>query len=235
MTEHPLLTDDLVLLLQQFPNPALFNIVSILKEHKSWSPLPASRAYEAHETTSNDQLLPHVPAIAQEIFWWGSNDVDHQFGKLRDWCAIVTDTARQIGVPSKELAGSPPAWHVERALLRTALAEWEKLSPEIREDALRRTGGAREAAKGGPLLATGSLVSAGSAQIATFLAARGASYAAAATVLAPLAIVLGAVGAVWAAYDLAGPAFRVLRPLALTIAYSRNRLCDGRAAAAFED
>lgn len=232
MTEHPLLTDDLVLLLQQFPNPALFNIVSILKEHKSWSPLPASRAYEAHEATSNDQLLPHVPAIAQEILWWGSNDVHRQFGELRDWRAIVTDTARQIGVPSKDLAESPPAWRVERTLLRKALAEWEKLSPELREDALRRTGGSIDAAKGGLLSAAGALVRAGSPQIAAFLAARGASYAAAATVLAPLAIVLGAA---WTAYDLAGPAFRILRPLALTIAHARNRLCDERAAAAFED
>jgi hypothetical protein len=60
-------------------------------------------------------------------------------------------------------------------------------------DALRRTGVAIDTAKGGGLLlATGALVHAGSTQIATFLAARGVSYAAAGTVLAPLAIVLGA-------------------------------------------
>jgi hypothetical protein len=107
MTEHPLLTDDLVLLLQQFPNPALLNIVSILKEHKSWSPLPASRAYEAHEATSNDQLLPHVPAIAQEILWWGSNDVHRQFGELRDWCER----------PSRSASGDIPRMNLTRAVL----------------------------------------------------------------------------------------------------------------------
>ena len=48
-----------------------------------------------------------------------------------------------------------------------------KLSPELREDALRRSGIAIDTAKGGLLLATGTLVRAGSAQIATFLAARG--------------------------------------------------------------
>jgi uncharacterized protein YaaW (UPF0174 family) len=79
----------------------------------------------------------------------------------------------------------------------------------------------------------GVAVRLGGPQLLAFVVARGASYALAASVLGPVA---AALGIVWAAYDLAGPSYRVLRPTVLTIvAVTRQRLREERAAAAFRD
>jgi uncharacterized protein YaaW (UPF0174 family) len=62
------------------------------------------------------------------------------------------------------------------------------------------------------------------------LATRGA--AAAVPVVGP---VLATLGTAWAAYDLAGPGYRVLRPATLMIAYHRRRLREDSVAEAFRD
>jgi hypothetical protein len=227
-----LLTDDLAALLAQFPNDALHGLVGILKSHSSWSPFPAPRAYEAHALRKTEDARPHAAAIAREILWWGSNDLHRQFGEERDWRTVVTNAATQIGVPSDARKPHFPAWRIEQALFCKALADWEKLTPEQRATALKKSGFSLDAARGGISAALGVAVRGGGGELVAFLGARGVNWAAAATALAPVATALGTL---WAAYDLAGPGYRVLRPVTLAIAFTRRRLRDQQIAAAFED
>ena len=121
---------------------------------------------------------------------------------------------------------------MEGAILRNALKDWEKLTPTQRQAVLAKAGADFGVAQGGALAAAGGAVALGGEELLAFLAARGVGFAAAGTVFAPAALVLGTL---WAAYDLAGPSYRVLRPVVMTIGYTRQRLRDERAADAFKD
>lgn len=232
MKEAALLSDDLLSLLRVFPSAALEGVVSICKRHTSWSVFPADRASEAHSLPEGGDFTPHAEAITREIFWWGSHDFGRLIGKIPVWRDIVTNVARQAGVEDEHRAAELPVWKIEQASLRKALADWERLSPEQREDILKKAGIDIGAARGGLAAAAGGIVRLGGEQLLAFLAARGAGYALAATVFAPVATVLGAV---WTAHDLAGPSQRVLRPVVLTIAHTRQKLREAHVAAAFQD
>lgn len=223
---EPLLTDDLAALLAQFPGPDLHSIVSILKHATSWSIFPSSRAYEAHDVAPGGDLQAHVPAIAREILWWGSNDLQRQIGRQPDWRAIVADVARQVGVEREERATGAPAWRVERALVLKALHNWEALDPERRADIVKEAGATFGAVPGG-LAAVGSAAAQfGGLRLAALLPAK----LGAGVMLAPVVLALGVA---WSAHELAGPGYRVLRPVTLGIALTRLRLRDERAAATF--
>lgn len=232
MITDPLLSDELDQLLSAFPNDALRAIVGILKRHSSWSPFPQNRSDAVQHLPDDADFTPHAHEIAREVVWWGSHEVGRQFGFRPKWRDIVSDVAKQLGVKKEDRATTIPVWKIEQATLKQALAGWEKLSPKEREEALRRAGDNINAARGGLAAALGGIIPLGGEGLIAFLAARGASYALAATVFAPVATTLGAA---WAAHDLAGPAFRVLRPAVLTIGFTRQRLRDERAASAFED
>ncbi|MGE0714892.1 MAG: hypothetical protein AB7P02_05575 [Alphaproteobacteria bacterium] len=58
MTQDALLSDDLATLLGHFPNDALRDLVGILKQHGSWSPFAASRAYAAHAVADDGDFAP---------------------------------------------------------------------------------------------------------------------------------------------------------------------------------
>ena len=151
---------------------------------------------------------------------------------LPAWRDIVVAVARQAGVEDEHRATTLPVWRIEQATLRKAMTDWERLAPEQREEVLKKAGIDINAAWGGVAAAAGGLVRLGGEQLLAFLAARGAGYALAATIFAPVATVLGAI---WTAHDLAGPSQRVLRPLVLTIAHTRQRLRETQSAAAFQD
>jgi len=230
MTSDPLLSDDLAVLLGSFSNDALRDLVTVLREHKSLSPFPNRRAYAAHALPIDGNFIAHATAIAEEVLWWGSHDVHQRFADAPRWIDVVTGTAKHLGVPEKELAPAPPAWKIEDAVFRKAMKTWEDLTPSEREAAIKKAGIDVSAAKGGMVAAVGGMASLGARQLITFLAARGAG--AAIPFVGP---VLTVVGAGWAAYDLAGPGYRVLRPATLVIAFHRRRLRDERAALAFRD
>jgi uncharacterized protein YaaW (UPF0174 family) len=232
MNTDPLLSDNLQDLLRVFPSDALCGLVGIVKQQSSWSPFPAPRAYEAHVLPDNADFTPHASAIANEILWWGSNDLHRQLGEERPWREVVARTAAEMKVPKEQRKDSLPAWKIEGAALQKALEDWEVLSQEQREEVLRKAGWDLSALKGGAMSAAGVAVRLGGRQLLTFMAARGAGFALAASVFAPVA---PALGILWAAYDLAGPGYRVLRPTVLTIAVTRQRLRDERVAAAFRD
>ena len=228
----PLLSEDLTELLQAFPNDALRGLVGILKEQWALDPFPATRAYEAHKLAADADFTGYAAQIAAEILWWASHNLHRQFGGMPPWRDVVEKVAASIGVPAQDRTGDLPAWKIEGAVLRKALDDWEKLSPAQRQDVLAKAGVDFGAAQGGALAAAGGAVALGGDGLLAFLAARGVGFAVAGTILAPAALVLGTL---WAAYDLAGPSYRVLRPVVMTISYTRQRLRDERAASAFKD
>jgi uncharacterized protein YaaW (UPF0174 family) len=228
MSTDPLLSDHLSDLLHAFPRDALCSLVAILKQRWSLSPIPGPRAYEAHGLPDDADFIPHATAIANEILWWGSNDFHRLLGEERSWREVVVRTAANMKVSTDQRKDSLPVWKVEGAILQKALDDWECMKPEQRKEALRKARWDLGALKGGAM----AVVGLSSRQLLAFLATRGAGYALAGTFFAPLAAALG-IG--WTAYDVAGPSYRVLRPTVLTIAYTRRRLRDERAAAAFKD
>jgi hypothetical protein len=230
MTPDPLLGNDLTALLRSFPNDALHDLVAILKDHKSLSPFSNRRAYAAHALPIDGDFTAHSTAIAEEVLWWGSHDMRRQFANAPGWIDVLKGTAKHLEVPEKERSSALPAWKIEDAVFRKALAAWEELTPAQREAAVKKAGIDVSAAKGGMVAAVGGMAHLGARQLLAFLATRGAG--AAVPFVGP---VLTIVGGVWAAYDLAGPGYRVLRPATLIIAYHRRRLRDARAASAFRD
>lgn len=139
-------------------------------------------------------------------------------------------TARSIGVDRQDRDREQPAWRVEGAILRQILKDWERLPPEERTKVIDEIGGTVEPLRGALLAVPGAAVT--GAQLLGFLAARGLPFALGGAVLAP---VVTAVAALWTAFELAGPGYRVLRPVVATIALTRRRLRDERAASAFRD
>jgi hypothetical protein len=230
MNSDPLLSNDLAALLPTFPNDALRDLVAVLKQHKSLTPFPARRAYAAHALPVGGDLTAHATAIAEEVLWWGSHDVHRQFADAPGWIEVVTATAKHLDVPEKERGPAFPAWKIEDAVFHKAMDAWERLGPAEREAAMKKAGVDAGAAKGGMAAAAGGMAGLGARQLLAFLAARGAG--AAVPFVGP---VLTAVGAAWAAYDLAGPGYRLLRPATLLIAFHRRRLRDERASSAFRD
>lgn len=230
MNLDPLLSNDLTELLSSFPNDGLRDLVAVLKQHTSLSPFPTRRAYAAHALPVGGDFTAHATAIAEEVLWWGSHDVHRQFGDAPKWIDVVTNTSKHLDVPEKERGPAFPAWKIEDAVFRKAMDAWERLEPAKREAAMKKAGVDAGAAKGGVVAAAGGMAGLGARQLLAFLAARGAG--AAVPFVGP---VLTAVGAAWAAYDLAGPGYRVLRPATLVIAFHRRRLRDERASSAFRD
>jgi uncharacterized protein YaaW (UPF0174 family) len=197
----------------------------------SLSPIRGPRAYEVHGLPDDADFIPHATAIANEILWWGSNDFHRLLGEERSWREVLVRTAANMNVSTDQRTDSLPAWKVEGAILQKALDDWECMTPEQREEALRKAGWDLGTLKGGAM----AVVGLSSRQLLAFLATRGPGYALAGTFgtfLAPLAAALG-IGLT--AYDVAGPSYRVLRPAVLTIACTRRRLRDERSAAAFRD
>jgi uncharacterized protein YaaW (UPF0174 family) len=232
VTDDPLLTDDLAELLGLFPNQALREILNRLAKHKSWSPFPSSRATEAHQADPDADLRPHAAAIAREIVWWGSNDIAGRFKEPPPWREILLDLAKVAGVKKEKLAGASKAWEIEHAILGAAAASWESLTPEQRKQALEKAGlNKADYAKAVGGLVSGTAARAGVGPAAAMLGLKGAAVTAASAVIMPLTLALTAA---WTGYVTAGPAYRVLKPVALAIALTRRQLIDARAAQAFE-
>ncbi len=206
MTDDPFLSDDIYTLLSKFPSDALEQIVCIYKKNASWSPFPADRAYRVHDLPSGADFTPYANEIARELIWWGSNDFHRQFGFLPNYGEIVRGVAKNAGNEEKNRADTLPVWRVEQEILKNVLTDWEKLLPTKREEKRK----------------------------AELTAARATPSAveAAALVVTPIAIVAEIL---WTAYDLAGPGYRVLGPVVLTVALTRQKLRESRAGAAFED
>lgn len=125
-----------------------------------------------------------------------------QFTGTPTWRDIVAKVAVSIGIPAQERANDAPAWKNEGAVLRKALADWEKLTPEERRELLTKAGADFGAVRGGTLTVLGAALGLGGEELLAFLATRGIGFLGVGTFFTPLALALGTL---WTAYDLAGP------------------------------
>jgi uncharacterized protein YaaW (UPF0174 family) len=231
-SSDPLLTDDLGDLLGMFPSDALRGVLERLGNHRSWSPFSSARATEAHQAGADADLRPHAAAIAREIIWWGSNDIAAKFKKSPTWRDILLDLARVSGFKKGMLPEAAQAWEIEHAILGRAAADWENLTPEKRREVLEKAGlNPSDYAKAVGGLVGGTAVRAGVAPAAAMLGLKGVAVTAVSAAIMPVTLALAAA---WTGYVSAGPAYRVLKPVALSIALTRRQMLDARAAQAFE-
>lgn len=220
----PLLSDDLAILLAQFPNDALQKLLGGMGKHMAGYQYDDRRAKEVRALPENSDLRPHASAIAEEVRWWASNAVHLAVGSsLSTWPEIVRDAARKAKVDLNGIADDAPAWKVEQALLAHLAT---KVKPLI--DPGAGVAGAAVAAGGGAVaLAEGA--------VAALLGRAAPAAVAAVPAVAALAPVVAVAGAAWAIYDFAGPSHRVLGPAVALIALTRQFLRDQRMAAAFRE
>ena len=157
-----------------------------------------------------------------------------------NWRNIVDSTAKWLKVPENARSKKLPAWKIEQAMILHVLSAWETMSPKQRENAILNADVNFSGVIGGAVAAiAGGIARLSETELMTFLTARATPSAVSATTFAPIvmpfALLLTVGSAFWGAYDLAGPGYRVLRPVALFIAFTRKRLRDERAADAFRD
>jgi len=239
MQSDSFFSDDLAELLKVFPPESLHILRAILHEHWSLTPFPLPRAETAHQLPPDADLRPHAAELAKEILWWGSNEILQQFGHQPSWKEIVADVAKSVRVTARKRATNLPVWDIEAGLLEKVLSQWESMTPEQREVAISRSSGSIKAARGigagavgGGLAAAaefagGIAANIGGKQLIEMVAGRAG--------FAGLGILGVALGAGLAAYDLAGPSYRVLRPVALAVAMTRQKLRDEALADIFRE
>lgn len=232
MSDAPLLTDQLPKLLALFPDAVLRALLDQMQGFTSYSPFPDRRANMARAVPEGGNLRKHARQIAKEVIWWGSHDLRLLFSSPPTWQDVLKDVA---GAIKAEFPQAAPAWRIEEAILGIALANWNAMTREQQEEALRQAGANLGAAAGGGFAAAGGTMAAMEAA-AAFLAPRGAAaLAAAAPFAAVLAPVATALGTGMTLYSLAGPSQRVVRPVAVSIALTRRILRDLDLASSFKD
>lgn len=96
---------------------------------------------------------------------------------------------------------------------------------------MRKAGADMDALRGAAAAGAGGIWVLGGAELLALIGVEAAGWVLAGAILAPLAVVAGML---WAIVDLSGPGYRVLRPAALTIAYTRKRLREAWINAAYE-
>jgi len=237
MTITPLFAEDLAELLAAFPSEALHSLRNILQNRWILTPFPYPRAEAAHRLSPEADLKPHAAELAREILWWGSHELWRQFGYHATWKEAVIGVATTFRVSAAKRADTLPVWYIESAILKEALARWERMSPKERREAMLKAAanlnimagaGAGGLGVGAYALAeniAGLAMNLGAKQLLEFAAAR--------VGVAALGVISLALGAGWMAYDVSGPGYRVLSPAAITIAFTRQRLRDEAIAAAF--
>lgn len=250
----PLLSDDLATVLSVLRQEALTEIVGVLNKNRSFTPFPMPVAKNARKAGADDNLAAHAEEIAREILWWGSNEITRQLGKSPTWRDLLISIGTALEVAAADLRLNVPIHAVEGAILRKAIPDWETLAPGVRAEKVREAGmrgrsalgligslpalalkivsrfGIWAGAEAGAAGATAGAAAGGTATAAGGTAAASAVMTAAAPIAAAAAAVIGAG---YTVFELSGPAYRVVRPVVLLVASSRQRLRDERNASAF--
>jgi hypothetical protein len=138
-------------------------------------------------------------------------------------------------VPKEKLevkGNCPPAWQIEEAILSKLSENWEKMTPEQRAKAFKKANPDLRAMRGASAAGLGGAAMLGADALFAFFGYRAASLALVGTVFAPVAAIGGAG---WTAYELAGPAYRVLQRVIVMIGWTRLKLRYQRIATAYEN
>lgn len=177
--------------------------------------------------------------LIKEIQEFGGNSIINLFrGKGIAYREIVEDVAEHMKVPFEKGA------YVEelelKILLTVAMKSMEKMSPEDQKQFLNKVSGGKVTGFGPGAIAAmqaavlgggfGSYVLAVTVANATArqLVGRGVAFGAGGALTPFLAAFAGPIGwaitAVWAAFDMASPAYRVTVPCVIQVAYMRQKL-----------
>jgi uncharacterized protein YaaW (UPF0174 family) len=186
----------------------------------------------------NGMLQRNSDLIVKEIQEFGGNSIANLFrGNGVPYREIVEDVADHMNL-SFEKAESIE--HLEtKILLAVAVKSMEKMSPDEQQDFMRNVSGAKFSGIGpGSVAALQAAVLAGgfgsyvlavtvANAVAKQLVGRGLAIAGNVALTRSLAVFAGPIGwaitAVWTAFDLASPAYRVTVPCVIQVAYMRQK------------
>jgi len=187
-----------------------------------------------------ETLGKNIDLIAKEIQEFGGNSIANFFrGKGVSYREALEDVANHMNV-EKESADTVESLEL-KILLQVAIKSMEKMSPEEQSKFTSKISGGRTVNGVGPL-AMGSLqglILAGgfssyvlattvAQAVAKQLIGRGLSFTGTQTLMKGISVFAGPIGwaitAIWTAFDLASPAYRVTVPCVVQIAYMRQKL-----------
>lgn len=185
--------------------------------------------------TEEDRLL-----VAHEIQLFGGNTISNlaRGGRGVIFREIIEDVASRLKVT---FAAGDPVNVIENSILATLAARaWEKMTDEERRDFAKSAGldvglgigPAALAAIIAAIRASGfaayKLAAIVANTVARQILGRGLAFGAAAPFLQGMSVLAGPIGwaitAIWTAYDLASPGYRVTMPCAIQIAYMRKKM-----------
>lgn len=186
----------------------------------------------------NGTLQRNSDLIVKEIQEFGGNSIANLFrGNGVPYREIVEDVADHMKLSYDK---TESVEHLEtKILLAVAIKSMEKMSPEEQQDFMRKVSGGKLAGMGPVAIAAlqaavlaggfGSYVLAVTVAnaVARQLVGRGLAIAGNAALARGIAVFAGPIGwaitAVWAAFDLASPAYRVTVPCVIQVAYMRQK------------
>ena len=223
--------DSDLLFLQECSNDKLQTLADFLVFDKDGKKrmaesLSGTKLY-AYNYPNNMKVL--VPCIVEEFRRFGSNSILNIFKEPKSYRQILGDVCKQLKVPYNS---GMPVTLIEQQMLQTLVfLTVEKMTDEDISVLLENKVTKSELFKGGDLLVVGSplfirIATALIIQIATKMGIKSAV-----SFIAPFvggrifAILAGPIGfvlsGIFAAFDLAGPAYRVTIPFTVYVAYYR--------------
>lgn len=185
-----------------------------------------------------EKLKKHSDLLIKEIQEFGGNSIINWFrGKGVEYTEILEDVASHMDVDADEADGVEQL--EMKILLKVAIKGMEKMSPEEQKSFLKNISGGKITGLGpGAMAALQASILAGgfgSYMLASTVAnaaarqliGRGLAFGATGGLMQGIAVFAGPIGwavtAIWAAFDLASPAYRVTIPCVIQIAYMRQR------------
>ena len=187
----------------------------------------------------NETLKKNSDLLVKEIQEFGGNSIINLFrGKGVPYREILEDVASHMKV---DIDKSDDVEQMElKILLALALKSMEKMSAEEQQDFLRRISQGKISGLGpGAIAALQAAILAGgfgtyifattiANAVARRLIGRGLTFAATGGLMRSISVFAGPIGwaitAIWTAFDLASPAYRVTVPCVIQIAYMRQKI-----------
>lgn len=187
----------------------------------------------------DEKLSKNIDLIVKEIQEFGGNSIANLFrGKGVPYRETLEDVANHMKV-EYESADSVESIEL-KILLKLAIKSMEKMSPEEQRDFLSKISGGKVTGLGpGMMGSLQAVILAGgfssyilattvAQAVAKQLIGRGLSFVGTGALMRYISIFAGPIGwavtAIWTAFDLASPAYRVTVPCVVQVAYMRQKL-----------
>lgn len=190
----------------------------------------------------DEKLHKNSDLIAKEIQEFGGNSIANFLrGKGVPYKEALEDVANHMGV---KYDNSDSVDSIElKILLKVAIKAMEKMSPDEQRDFTSKISGGKVTGLGPAAIAAlqAAILAGGfssfilatvvAQSVAKQLIGRGLSFAATGTLMRSISVFAGPIGwavtAIWTAFDLASPAYRVTVPCVVQVAYMRQKMKSG--------